>query len=193
MTKLFIDTTKYITIGLLDKDYNWLSYNLFKDLKASAAIHYKVQIELKKFDIEINELDEVIFMSGPGSYTGMRVSAGIAQVLNFSGIKTYSAYHYDIPRIMGEQRGVWLGDAFKNEYFAFSWNEEKSKAQLIKKDEYIFNQKEYSSFNEKYPKLSTDILIKENPSIIIKKIVDTKINKELYYYRSLEDEFGAKP
>lgn len=190
MTTLFIDTTKYITIGLLDDNYEWLKYDLYKELKASAAIHFKIQEILQKNNIEIEKLDNVVYMAGPGSYTGMRVSAGIAQVLNFSGLKTYSAYHYDIPSILGIDKGDWIGDAFKNEIFLYSWDKQRNSSKLIKKNEYQTKEDEFRSFNEVSKQLSTDHLIKENSSIVIKHIVNEEMNRNLYYYRSLEEEFG---
>lgn len=191
MTTLFIDTTKYITVGLLDKDLNWLGYSFYKELKASAAIHFKIDSLLKAHDLSIQEVDQIIYMAGPGSYTGMRVSAGIAQVFDFSGLKTYSIFHYEIPQILDIKEGHWYSDAFKKEDFLYTWNSEETKSELISKDKNSKNEGFYTAFNFEKPSLSTDIMIRDNSKDIFSHILKTKPKRELYYYRPLEKEFGS--
>lgn len=191
MTTLFIDTTKYITVGLLDKDLNWLEYSFYKDLRASAAIHFKIDNILKENNITIKDVVQIVYMAGPGSYTGMRVSAGMAQVFNFSGLETYSIFHYEIPQILGIRQGHWYSDAFKKEDFIYSWGFGNNKRELIAKEENLNKDNSYTAFNFENSSLSTDILIRDNSKIIFEYILKNKSNRELYYYRPLEKEFGV--
>lgn len=191
MTTLFIDTTKYVTVGLLDKDLEWMEYSFFNELKASAGIHFKIDNILINNNLNIQDIDQVVYMAGPGSYTGMRVSAGIAQVFDFSGFKTYSIFHYEVPQILGVATGQWYSDAFKNEDFLYTWNLHSNNRELINKSKNSDKEDYYTAFNFENSYLSTDLMIKENSKIIFSHILDAKPKRDLYYYRSLDKEFGA--
>ena len=82
--KLYLDTSTSETIFKLDdKDYN---HNFGHDLaeKLLQFIHDK----LKENDKNWHDLTEITFMSGPGSFTGLRIGATIVNTL---------AHELDIP------------------------------------------------------------------------------------------------
>lgn len=194
---LFIDSTSDITVGLLNDDFKWLEYNYIKGQKGSAVIHKYIQEVLDKNNSSIEKLNYLIQVAGPGSYTGMRVSDGIKQIFSWQGIKTLSFYHYQVPEILGVKEGVWFCDAFKGESFLYSWNKSGHQKQLIKnQDASTFienldlNLFQLSDENKLMLKAeSTQLLIKNNPEVLFKKIVESNIDEQLYYFRSLDAEF----
>jgi len=195
--KLFIDSTFGITVGLLDNDLNWLDYNFVEGQRGSAIIHKLIHEVLEKNELSLEKIEYLIQVAGPGSYTGMRVSEGIKQVFDWQDIKTLSFYHYQVPRLIGVKTGVWFCDAFKGETFLFSWYNDLEDKKLIQNSMALDTLK---TLNKKFYQLgelnklnleaeSTQRLIKENPSLIFKYIIENKINKDLYYFRSLDQEF----
>lgn len=194
---LFIDSTFGITVGLLDKNLTWLDYHFVEGQRGSAVIHKLIHDALEKNNLSLENIEYLIQVAGPGSYTGMRVSEGIKQVFEWEKFNTLSFYHYQVPKLVGVHKGIWFCDAFKGETFLYSWDGELEKKELVKNTtakDLLTNQVEnfyqLSEINKLELKAkSTQQLIKENPSIIFKKVIDKKINKELYYFRSLDEEF----
>ena len=84
---LFIDTTKDVTVGLVDNNFEWLEYEYFKDAKGSALIHKCIYEQLEKQNKTIDDLVGVLQVAGPGSYTGMRVSEGVSQIFDWQKLK----------------------------------------------------------------------------------------------------------
>lgn len=194
---LFIDTTKDFTVGLLNDDFKWCEYEYFENSKGSALIHKCIYDQLEKQKKNISEIKALIQVAGPGSYTGMRVSEGIAQVFKWQNFKTYSFYHYDVPKLLGHQEGTWFANAFKGEYFLFQWKNEEESKTLIKKEEFDISAIEnlYSSFL--FDNLEIDIsltskMIYENEENLFQKVIDEKVHKPLYYYRTLDQEYTRK-
>ncbi len=64
----------------------------------SDTIHLKIQQILDKSSIKLEELDGLIIFRGPGSFTGLRIGATVANTL---------AYAYSIP-IIGSLGPDWL-------------------------------------------------------------------------------------
>ena len=105
---LFIDTTQFITLGLLDSELNWVSFKLIEDKKSSATLHFLVDDLLSTKKIEFSELAGIIYMAGPGSYTGMRVSQGFVDICRLEGMPIYSLYHYQVPALSKKfDKGIW--------------------------------------------------------------------------------------
>ncbi len=75
--KLYLDTSSSMTILKLDdKSYEWESdHNLARDLLK--FIHDKLQEQGKDWQ----DLTDVTFMSGPGSFTGLRIGATVVNTL----------------------------------------------------------------------------------------------------------------
>ena len=75
--KLYLDTSQSKTIMKLDdKTYEWESgHNLAKNLHK--FIHDKLQENGKDWQ----DITEITFMSGPGSFTGLRIGATVVNTL----------------------------------------------------------------------------------------------------------------
>lgn len=193
---LFIDTTEKLTLGLVNRDYSWLEFKRF-DLKSiSSQIHKYIFEMLQKFDLNLNNLDGLIYCAGPGSYTGMRVSEGLASILEWQDLKLFNFYHFEIPKLAGIVEGMWLSKAFKNEMFLYEWNQSSDSKHLINEDDFKIESKEKGfarmEMASKYSIESSDKILEENPQEILKKIVDRNSKQEIFYYRSLDQEFSKQ-
>ena len=76
--KLYLDTSTPTTVLKLDdKTYEW---NSGRDLAENLLkfIHDK----LEENNQEWKDIEEIIFMSGPGSFTGLRIGATIVNTLS---------------------------------------------------------------------------------------------------------------
>ena len=105
--KLFIDTTFGITAGLVDANLEWKQYKYIEGQKGSAVIHSLIDDLLSLEGIEARDIEALIQVSGPGSYTGMRVAQGIADIFEWQKFPVFSFYHFEVPKLLGESKGIW--------------------------------------------------------------------------------------
>jgi tRNA threonylcarbamoyladenosine biosynthesis protein TsaB len=66
--------------------------------KLSTQIHLKIEEVLSRHNLEMKDIEGVVFYSGPGSFTGLRIGASVANAL---------AFGLDIPVISQNDDG-WL-------------------------------------------------------------------------------------
>jgi len=190
---LFIDSTLGLEIGLLDSQFRWVEFLTFDSKKPSEIIHLEIHQLIIKHQLSLKSL-ECFTTSGPGSYTGMRTSEGLVQVLALSGMKIYSFYHFEVPKLTGIKEGFWATNAFKGQVFVYTWNGEKEEKLLINKENFQI-QNEQMGFtldtNEgDFIRLkSSKELIKNNPSQIFSHIHSIKLRVPPYYFRTLDEEF----
>jgi tRNA threonylcarbamoyladenosine biosynthesis protein TsaB len=193
---LFLDTTFGVTVGLLDKHFDWVDYNFSLEKKSSTIIHSLINQILIDENLTVDKLSSIIMVAGPGSYTGMRVSKGITDVFEWQNLKVYSFYQFEVPTLLNMEKGLWFSDAFKGEYFFYEFNGENTKKYLLKKEDgniklqktdvpiFVGRNKDEQSYSE------TQLLIKENSKKLFKKVTDNKIKRKLFYYRELDQEFS---
>lgn len=198
MSYLFIDTTKFLTLGLLDSEFNWVSYNETSDRKGSATIHYLLDDILKENNIDVLKLKGIFQVAGPGSYTGMRLGEGIAQIFEWHSIAIYSVYHFEVPFMVGTKSGAWVAQAFKGEAFIFSWDKDnQSKTELkplsdnlisdlLRDYEYVFTHFQ-DEFKEELDCTSSLIFLKAKD--LFPKILERNTHLGPFYYRSEDSEF----
>lgn len=190
---LFVDTTIGATIGVIGKNNEWLFFEENREDKPSANFHLRIYEALKQFDLEITDLSSVFHIAGPGSYTGIRLSEGFCQILELNKIKISSCYHFDIPKLLGENNFFFIANAFKGEYFYYKYSNFETEVKLIKKKDFkLLDGKVYShEIFEDFSVENTLTLIKDNPNLIV-DLVQQNTRKEIYYYRAVEDEFVLK-
>lgn len=196
--KIFLDTTSGITVGLLDQDNKWLDYQYLEGQKGSAVIHKMILDSLNKCELDISDISVLFQTAGPGSYTGMRVSDGISQIFEWQNINTYSFYHFDIPKIIGVDKGLWFVGAFKGEMFHYEWNSDDEKKSLMKLEESLNLLKRsdipvFTSFEDEKLEFNYELtkdMIYSNSKLIFDFIENNNIKKELYYFRTIDEEFS---
>jgi len=196
---LFVDSTYDLTLGLLKDDFSWAKYVHFPDKKASEILQLETLKLCSEFGIQVPDLSSVMHISGPGFYTGLRLSEGFVDVFKFGGTKTYSYYTYELLPLLGIISGYWITKAYRGEYFIHSLEDKKNtlipskelKEFLVDKSSfYIHSDKAIDDLGrESMPHaVSTSDLLGENPQAL-QHIIKENFQRESYYFRAPEDEF----
>ena len=193
MHSLYVDSTAGLIIGLLDSKYEWIEYLSLDEKKPSEIIHYEIFNLLKKYDLKLSNM-QCFISNGPGSYTGMRLCEGLAQVFELNQISVYSFYHFDVPKLSGILKGFWVTNAFKGQVFIYNWNADQFEKDLVNKNDFhIENTENGFTLDLTDPLfsnlISTTNLIKDNPAPIFSKISQLKLREAPYYFRPLDEEF----
>lgn len=196
MYSLFLDTSHNIKIGLLNSDFSWIDYIEEETKQASSVLHSIIYNLLEKNNIAIKDLEHVFTIKGPGSYTGLRLSEGIANIFEMSGIKTRGVYQFEVPFMVGFNKGQWASSAFKKQVFIYSWDGKNRENLLISEDEFgpssIGDFFSFSTSCNSVSTISTQELVKNNPREIFPELAKDLSNKKIFYYRKLEDEFHVR-
>lgn len=194
MSYLYIDSSKHLVLGLLDENFSWTTFVEVKDIKTSAHLHKDIFEMLSKNNLEIENLKGIFIVSGPGSYTGVRVSEGFAQVLEWQKIPIYSFNHFQVPEILDEKSWAFVSKAFKGEFFIYEKDGKTSLNKLEDFDRILdgLNGKIYTHFPEDLPDgptFFTSTVIKDNPEVIFSNVLKQNLRTSPFYYRPLEKEF----
>lgn len=74
---MYLDTSTSKTILRLDdKEYVWESG---RDLAEN--LHAFIRDKLKENNADFSDISEIVYMSGPGSFTGLRIGAAVVNAL----------------------------------------------------------------------------------------------------------------
>lgn len=163
--------------------------------KPSEIIHFEIFNLLKKYDLKLSGI-QCFVSSGPGSYTGMRLSEGVAQIFELSHIPVYSFYHFDVPRLCDVSTGFWITNAFKGQIFSYNWIGDEVQKHLINKETFVIeNEKSGFTLDHSDPLfvnlVTTKDLIKNKAPEIFSKVRAQELRKAPYYFRSLDEEFRS--
>jgi len=202
MSYLYLDTSEYLIVGVCDSDYRWLDYQMLKEKKSASKIHQLINGVLQKLKLEFSQLEAVFHAAGPGSYTGIRLSEGITQILELEKYQIYSFYHFEIPKLLGEASGSWVSTAFRDEFFVYSWFGDEKTSKLLGRSDFInfVNNNEHKIYGHgDSPAISelnlnkdideTSKLIEKQADQIFPQVAKLKLRREPFYYRQLEQEF----
>lgn len=87
MNLLAFDTsTEYLSIAIaIDRDGQLFSYDALAGQSHSQLILPQIQTLLDEAGLQLKDIDGIAFGAGPGSFTGVRIAAGVAQGLGFGG------------------------------------------------------------------------------------------------------------
>lgn len=201
MAYLFIDTTSNLKIGILSHECRWIDIQSLQEKKPSEVIHKIIYESLLAHDLSLDKVDKVITCAGPGSYTGMRLSEGIVQVMELSGIPSVSFLHFDLPIFLGEEKFVWIASAFKGEYFIYEYNHGNIQKHFVSKDLLSDELKKFSDYkfyalepDTNLPGISTFTSheIVNNPEKYMLKVLEKNQRNPAYYYRTVDEEFKIK-
>ncbi|HXH30029.1 MAG TPA: hypothetical protein VNJ01_04385 [Bacteriovoracaceae bacterium] len=202
MSFLFIDSTYDISLGLLDEKLGWVDFKRHLGLKASTVIQTEVFKLLQTYSIDPLTLQAVIFVNGPGFYTGLRLSEGFSDVFEFFGVPHLSFYSYEIPFWCGVESGTWFTKAYRGEYFFYDWTSGTGRSRLIGAKElaahldvnskyYVHSATSLDELSLQYiidPVQTTDLL-QTHQKEIFSEVIRQKLKREVYYFRAPEDEF----
>lgn len=83
MNLLAFDTsTEYLSLAI-DKQGERFSYDVLAGQSHSQLILPQIQALLDQAGLQLSEIEGIAFGAGPGSFTGVRIAAGVAQGLGF--------------------------------------------------------------------------------------------------------------
>ena len=101
--KMFLDTSTPVTmLKLDDKEYRWESG---RDLAEN--LHKFIKDRLTENEADFSDISEISFMSGPGSFTGLRIGAAVVNALAAElEIPLYNQRGEKVPIILPEYGGA---------------------------------------------------------------------------------------
>ena len=195
MKSLFLDNTDETTLGVLDENFRFEEWLHFEDKKSASLIHSRLNELLEKCGLDTNDIQRIYIVSGPGSYTGLRVVDGIAQIMQWQGKEIISFYQFEIPFMSGIRRGKWISQAWKGELFVYSWDNGESCAELVPLRDYPMVGEEYSFGEECAGSIvqSCRKLLLDHSTDIFASVTKRGEYLPPYYYRELEQEFRPNP
>lgn len=193
MHSLFIDSTSGLDIGLLDNKFNWVEYHSLDEKKPSEVIHTEIYRLVQTHGLDLKNM-RLFVTSGPGSYTGMRLSEGLAQIFEMSSLPVFSFLHFEVPKLTGIEAGFWVTNAFKGQVFIYRWDPEGSHKQLVNKTDFKIESPNLGYTLDKADPIleglaTTKELIHNQSKKLFAEVLKLEMRVPPYYFRTLEEEF----
>ena len=185
---LYIDTSHHLVVGLLGDTLEFLDLLEFPETKSSGILHENVLNILQRHQIAPLELKGLVQAAGPGSYTGMRLSHGMAQIFQWQGVECYGFYHFEVPRLLGVREGNWMAKAFKGEVFHYYWTEKGHDSSLLPEREFEHFQGSQSLASIDSYQSTHQMVVEQSPRLF-HRVIRGKMKRSPYYFRPLEKEF----
>ncbi|MFW5794023.1 MAG: tRNA (adenosine(37)-N6)-threonylcarbamoyltransferase complex dimerization subunit type 1 TsaB [Bacillota bacterium] len=137
LKRLAIDTaTKYIYLALMIDEKEISSIYQVGDNNHSVTIIPLLDELLKKANISLKDLDEVIVGIGPGSYTGVRIGVTVGKMISYlNNIAIYQVSSLALLASSSKKKYVLpLIDARRNNAFMAYFIQRKSKLEYLVDD-----------------------------------------------------------
>ena len=191
MKSLFIDNTEETVLGVLNEGLEFDGYCHFEDKRNASRVHSRLNDLMHERGICPEDVGSVYVASGPGSYTGVRVVEGIAQIMRWQGRDIFSFYQFEVPFMSGVGRGVWVSPAWKGELFVCSWEGEDCSKRLVPTSDYKMTGGEYSFGNRcnGFAVQSVRELMMERAPVVLERVRKRGRYLPPYYYRKAGQEF----
>lgn len=201
MTTLFLDTTYNQILGFLDEKGAWIDYRETSGQKSSAQLHLELQKVVDVHKINKNDIKSVLYVAGPGFYTGLRIAYGIAEMLKLEDRQLLSFHSFDIPRMLNVNEYTWVTKAYRGEIFIYQYENGESKSRLVSEKDFLdLNLSKHIYIHhvsalDELMKKKID-LFTETQTLLIQNIVSVfnfctshQLSSELFYFRPPEEEF----
>jgi len=202
VSTLYLDTAYNQIVGICDERGQWLGLQESVGQRSSALLHTDLHSLCQQSNLAPKDLKRVVYVAGPGFYTGLRIAFGIAQTMKLSGVDTRAFYTYDVPRFLGVTDYTWITKAYRGEVFVYQALDAKgglmTEAEFLAREWkgkiYIHQERALDDkMLAKVPHFErTENLITKNFSVILNSVKDAP-EAELYYFRAPEDEFRPNP
>ena len=179
MISLFIDTsTSNLTVSIINKQEVIYKYQetILSDM--SSKLLPIIDTGLKELDLNLENIDMIFVVNGPGSFTGIRVGVTVAKTIAWAlkkDIIPLSSLELIATTNTSKKYIVPMIDARRNNVFAGIYD---NNLNCIKEDKLI-SRDELSNLDEDYEFVSYDNIAGViKPNIDILKIVNKHINDE---------------
>ncbi|EQC44717.1 hypothetical protein [Bacteriovorax sp. Seq25_V] len=195
MNYLYLDTTNNLTIGLLDSNYEWVEKLFIETKRTSEIIHGEIHALLTKHGLSVSDIAAYFTISGPGSYTGMRVSEGINQILELEGKKIYSFPSHLFCELLCVEWDYWFYPAFKSEtYVRTPVGDEKLVSAQEFLEDYVGANSRLVTFGQGTKGIENAFdsvaLLEKSCSKVFKFVVEADMRQKPFYFRPVEVEFS---
>lgn len=205
MSSLFLDTSYNQILGFLSSEGKLSKLSIKEGQKTSASLHVELNDLLKSSNSSLKEITNVIYVAGPGFYTGLRLAYGIADIMRISGARLFGFYAFDIPYLLGVQNYDWITKAYRGEVFVFTRTDANTSIALLSDREFQEREWQPSSYihhtnalddamrAKLVEPIATQDLLATQMSAICSQVVASDFQKELFYFRPAEEEFKPNP
>jgi tRNA A37 threonylcarbamoyladenosine modification protein TsaB len=200
---LFLDTAYNQVVGLLDEDANWLGRQTSQGQKSSAKLHLQLHELCQQHGVKAADIRTVIYVSGPGFYTGLRVGYGVAETLSLGGVEALGVYAHEVPRLLGELDYAWVTKAYRGEIFVHTCQSGVGVSHLVSEDLFSVESlgarvyiHSIAALDEKLVALGASLKTEELIQVNIRRLLPhwrETGTKSLFYFRGAEEEFRPNP
>ena len=174
MMYLLIDTSlKYPTVSIIEDNKILYLFHEEIDSDMSSKIMPIVDKGFKSINKDINDIDKILVVNGPGSFTGIRIGVTIAKTIAWSlkkDIVTISSLELMATTNIDTKYIVPIIDARRGNVFAGIYDKELN---IIKEDKMVNLEKLKKSIDSNYTIVSYDL---NNVNIDVLKIINKHKN-----------------
>ena len=173
--------------------------------KSSSVLHSKLHQICQAQGIIPSSIESVLYVAGPGFYTGLRIAYGIAEILRIDDKPSLSFYNYEVPYFLGVQDYTWITKAYRGEVFIHQRRGNDAFNRLVTEKDFLSQNWQGKVFihhqqaldvqmSEKLAgALETQTMMLAGIATIWQSLKQDSIVRDLHYFRPAEEEFKPNP